>query len=128
MKHKHKVVVELTFDKPVTAKEAKFAVADVVEELKGANPSPRHPDARVVAIRAKEGDRVLTAVYGEGYLEGRDDNLHVEEMRRQRAEEREAMRQATVDMLYRAEGWTREERLAKNRERLARLDAGEDDA
>lgn len=61
MKRKHKIMVEVTFDKPVTAKEAKFAVAGVVGELEGMNPSPRQPDARIIAVRTKEGDRILAA-------------------------------------------------------------------
>ena len=57
-RRKHRVIVEVTFDKRVTTKQASRIVKYGLHDLKG---SYFEPEGTVIAVQVKEAERVIQA-------------------------------------------------------------------
>ena len=67
MRHKHKVMVEVTFNKPMTARNAKFIIEEILacadkEKILGGMGWASAYDIEVQKIACKEGERAIKAV------------------------------------------------------------------
>lgn len=71
MRRKHRVLVEVTFDKRVTAKTAARTIREALRSVEFETYDLGPGQARVIAHAVKEAERVIQAE-----LRWRDDRLH----------------------------------------------------